>query len=389
MVISKCVPLAVSRKRFSEFVNNTKPEDMVFVGYRTEIVEDGQTKKTVNVKMPYSTIKEDILSAIKEDPEWGQGGTGNPGGNGGNGDGEHVCPPVTFEIKSYTIAAVFNEEGDLIHCPSTWVEDENTGAETNLINLGNTQGFVEINSGGDYVEDFIYFINPAGGLTTTVVIDNTGLPYVDVNGKKYTTEEGLPYIRATKPFTLYYGLYTPDGLNDTFYEIMTVQPNHRGVVQFLHTEESKLDIVVHASESVAYDKLGEVITGDESYYADYITNDTETNLPENFTPQTEGNNSEFDIDMDQKKGYLEFVPKGGNEYTFWFSNTEIGSSTFIVIDNTAENSKPVSIWYGKRMDEKNLKDDVKYEVTKVERERCVIQVFHSLSADIIVKVTKA
>jgi hypothetical protein len=41
------------------------------------------------------------------------------------------------------------------------------------------------------------------------------------------------------------------------------------------------------------------------------------------------------------------------------------------------------------MDEKNLKDDVKYEVTKVERERCVIQVFHSLSADIIVKVTKA
>lgn len=41
------------------------------------------------------------------------------------------------------------------------------------------------------------------------------------------------------------------------------------------------------------------------------------------------------------------------------------------------------------MDENLKSDDVRYEVTKVERERCVIQVFHSLSADIIVKVTKA
>lgn len=282
MVISKCVPLAISRKRFSEFVNNTKPEDMIFVGYRTEIAEDGKTKKNVNIKMPYNTIKEDILLAIKEDPEWGQGGSGGTGGGG------NECPPVKFEIKSYTIAAVFNEEGELIHCPSTWVEDETNGAATNLINLGNTQGFVEINSGGDYVEDFIYFINPVGGLTTTVVIDNTGLPYVDVNGKKYTTDEGLPYIKATKPFTLYYGWYTPDGLNDTFYEVITVEPNYRGVIQFLHTEESKLDIVVHASESVAYDKIGQIIGGNELYYEDYNTNDTETNLPENFTPQTEG-----------------------------------------------------------------------------------------------------
>ena len=33
-------------------------------------------------------------------------------------------------------------------------------------------------------------------------------------------------------------------------------------------------------------------------------------------------------------------------------------------------------------------DDVKYGVAIVENERCVIEVFHSLSADIIVKITK-
>lgn len=40
------------------------------------------------------------------------------------------------------------------------------------------------------------------------------------------------------------------------------------------------------------------------------------------------------------------------------------------------------------MDPTTPDDDVKYEITTVENERCVIEVFHSLSADIIVKVTK-
>lgn len=40
------------------------------------------------------------------------------------------------------------------------------------------------------------------------------------------------------------------------------------------------------------------------------------------------------------------------------------------------------------MDETNPDDDYSYEVTTVSNERAVIEVFHSLSADIIVNVTK-
>jgi hypothetical protein len=71
MVISKCVPLAISRKKFSDFAIPNKPEEMVFVGYKTD--EDG---KKINVKMGYELIKDDIIKAIKQDPEWGQGGSG-------------------------------------------------------------------------------------------------------------------------------------------------------------------------------------------------------------------------------------------------------------------------------------------------------------------------
>lgn len=55
MVISKCVPLAISRKKFSDFLVNYEPQDMVFVGYKTN--EDG---KKVNVRMPYDNVKENI-----------------------------------------------------------------------------------------------------------------------------------------------------------------------------------------------------------------------------------------------------------------------------------------------------------------------------------------
>jgi hypothetical protein len=93
--------------------------------------------------------------------------------------------------------------------------------------------------------------------------------------------------------------------------------------------------------------------------------------------------------MAEKRGYIEFNPNGADTYTFWFSNPEIGSSTYIVINNLDEHyNGDVSIWYGKRMKPDDPTDDVKYEVTSVGYERCVIEVFHSLSADIIVKITK-
>ena len=48
--------------------------------------------------------------------------------------------------------------------------------ETNVIYLQNKQGFVEINAGGKYIEDYIMFRNPVIGTITNVVVDNTGLP---------------------------------------------------------------------------------------------------------------------------------------------------------------------------------------------------------------------
>ena len=65
MVISKCVPLAISRKRFSDFLVNYEPQDMFFVGYKTN--EEG---KKVNVKMSYDkvkdSIKDEVIDYIKE-----------------------------------------------------------------------------------------------------------------------------------------------------------------------------------------------------------------------------------------------------------------------------------------------------------------------------------
>jgi hypothetical protein len=93
--------------------------------------------------------------------------------------------------------------------------------------------------------------------------------------------------------------------------------------------------------------------------------------------------------MAEQKGYIEFDTRGHDEYTFWFSNPEIGSSTYIVINNTGGlYTQDVNINYGKKMKIEDDTDDVKYSVAVVGDERCVIEIFHSLSADIIVKVTK-
>lgn len=65
--------------------------------------------------------------------------------------------------------------------------------------------------------------------------------------------------------------------------------------------------------------------------------------------------------MAEKKGYIEFIPNGAEDYTFWFSNPEIGSCTYIVIDNIDEHYQgDVAIWYGKRMDPTTSDDDIRY-----------------------------
>jgi hypothetical protein len=92
--------------------------------------------------------------------------------------------------------------------------------------------------------------------------------------------------------------------------------------------------------------------------------------------------------MNNEKAYLEFKPDGKDSYTFWFNNPELGSMTYIVINNKDDYQKNVQISYGKRMDKNDPSDDVSYLAATVEKELCVIEVFHSLSADILVKITK-
>ena len=346
---------------------------MFFVGYKTN--EDG---KKVNVKVSYEKvkdyIKDDVIEYIKEN-----GGIVVPPSDDDNQQSDGIIPVNVKEIIGYPISVTFDEEGQIVK-GDNWqqITDENgqVVGETTILDLAKKQGFIEINSGGNYTEDFLLFANPVEGTITNVVVDNTGLPLGNDD-----------FEPAVNDFTLYYG-YQSDDMGGC-YEILTVPPMCRGIAQFLHTKDSKLDIVIHASYSYAVDVDGKDIT---QFIQDYKTEEEilnePTNEPEDFTPISPTN--EFDIEMAEKRGYIEFTPNGADNYTFWFNNPEIGSCTFIVIDNTVnEFEKEISINYGKRMDPSTDDDDVKYEVTPVLfGERCVIEVFHSLSADIIVKITK-
>lgn len=380
MVISKCVPLEISRKKFSQFIELTEPNEAIFVGWK---VIDGHKK---NVQLRYEDIKGEIIEAIKADPEWGQGGSG-----GGDipeppvDNPEWYEPVVVNDIGAFPISLVWDEDlGEFGRVPysegGTW-DDEN---QTNIVNLQKKQGFVEINAGGDYTVDFIMFKNPAIGTVTNVVVDNTGLP------------NGTSYVVSDKEFTLYYGMDKLDEQgNPLSYEILTVPPMCRGIVQILHTEET--DVIIHSSYSEAVG-LRYGVEQETEYVPDMIFEDEETgeygdinyetNDPVDKTP-TGTNDNSFDIDMQNQRGYIEFQTRGEEEYTFWFSNPELGTSTYIVIDNSGALYKhDVAINYGKRMNPDTDADDWLFEVTQVGDEKCVIEVFHSYSADIIVKVTK-
>ena len=66
MVISKCVPIAISRKQFSDFlINHEKQENMFLVGYKKY-----DDDKRVNIRMPFEKvteiIRDDVIDYIKE-----------------------------------------------------------------------------------------------------------------------------------------------------------------------------------------------------------------------------------------------------------------------------------------------------------------------------------
>lgn len=353
MVISKCVPLEISRKRFSDFTKNYNPEQMIFVGYKYD--QDGVTKR--NVQMKYEHIKQDIVRYIEQN-----GGLGG-GGEGGTPPDGYIEVDVKEIFFPTTVSAYVGQDGEVVIERNQESWDENW--QTNIINLKKKQGCLEINGGGNYTEEYIFFANPVVGSVSHVVVDNTGLP---TGGD--TSEAPI------QQFKLYYGSMDQNYGAEL---LMTVPAWHRGIVQILHTTDT--DVIIGTSCSQAYDLKNKYVTDMMSEDED-ITND-----PIDMTPLQEGN--DFEINMDEKKGYLEFQPKGHPQYIFWFEKPQLGSNTYIVIDNTEKNYyQDVDIWYGKKMRPDTEEDNIKYKVTTVGKEKCVIQVFHSLSADIIVKVTK-
>lgn len=323
MVISKCVPLEISRKRFSEFTKNYSPTDMTFVGWK--YTEDG---KTTNVQLDYSHVKDDITHYIEQ-----KYGLGEPDGRS--------------EVKFFELT------------------DENFDieAQSHIIDLKNKKGCVEINAGADYQEATVYFVNPQVGNVTNIVVDNTGLP--DENDKNISYE-------PVDDFHLYYGVK----IDNNFYEVLTVPPWHRGIVQILHLSSN--DIVINSTYTGAL----------EEYIPDIKINNVDiSNDPINATPEED--NSNLDVDMQNENGYVEYKTGKYKDYTFWFNNPEIGSVSYLVVDNS-EGFQIVTVHYAKKLlNDDGSVDGIMSEITDINvGEKAIIEIFHSLSVDIVSKITK-
>ena len=390
MVISKCVPIAISRKKFSDFEDFLTPQDMYFVGYKEYKDENGNVtiKKNIRLKWDY------ILSAIKEDPEWGQGGGGNvpqkPTNPEVSGDNtEHVeaeFAPVEA-IYYQTSVSDNDEEGSY----DEWIvdedgntrpkriseglaDDEGQPIDSTIIDLKKNKGFIEINGGGTYTSEIIYIINPQVGSITNVVVDNTGR-----NRKKdETKEEWKENRKPIDDFVLRYGI------GEDSYEILNVPAWHRGVVQVLHTNGN--DLIINQSYTDASDEyIGDVIpVADEN---DGVVEGEIIDRVDN----------KIYVDMKNEAGYIEIDVNGASnasktEFTFVFDNTEIGSMSYIVVDNqTNAKGKEVFISYGKtyHKDGDDRTEIIENGICFVESgEKAIIQVFHSLSMDIVVSIVK-
>lgn len=229
MVISKCVPLEISRKRFSQFLESDNPTDIMFVGWKYN--EDG---KKVNVQMKYEDIENHIIESVKNDPEWGQGGGEIPEEPEDEPIKEiiHIsCSfefilddfgnPITDEWGNPII--IRDENGEVIVKPGEMWNDE---VKTNIINLKGKDGYIEINAGGNYVEDYIMIQNPVIGTVTHVVVDNTGLPFPNPAGREDII--GETFEAPKDDFVLYYGRKSED--YSEAIEIFRVPAEHRGVV---------------------------------------------------------------------------------------------------------------------------------------------------------------
>ena len=365
MIISKSVPMEISRKKFSNFDKKMTPEEMIFVGYQYDLSDpetDLQKKKKKNVQLHYNYLLESIKKWIEENGGFGGSGTVTPPSDEEWGDDEIYKPVVVNEPQYYPLTTVEDVE---LGMPFTY--DEKT--QTHVVPLNKKKGFLEINGGGDYVEEYVYLDNPQIGTITSIVIDNTGKNH----------EEGDPEEewKPKQEFRFYYGYKT----SGNAVEVLCVPVGCRGIIQVLHSRET--DVIINASYTDALlDEQGQSL-----YIADVIPAAEEDENDEPVQGEMLQNGGKVYVDMKDEQGYIEVqCEQNVHEYTFVFENTELGSTTYIVVDNI-NGTNTVIVNYGKVMAEGE--DDIENNITDVQvGEKCVIQVFHSLSVDIVCNITK-
>ena len=127
-------------------------------------------------------------------------------------------------------------------------------------------------------------------------------------------------------------------------------------------------------------------TEEASYFADVIPSNELDNNADPIQGEVDYRDDKHYVDMKDEQGFVEIsTSENINEYTFVFQNSELGTMSYIVLDNT-HGSHEVVANYGKVMS--NGEDDIEYNITLVESgEKAIIQVFHSLSVDVVVNVT--
>jgi hypothetical protein len=157
----------------------------------------------------------------------------------------------------------------------------------------------------------------------------------------------------------------------------------RGVVQVLHTTNCDLILAQTVSE-----------VPNREYIADVILDDPDNNDEPGECEIYAKDGNKVYIDMKNEAGFIEVDVSKENteEYTFVFDNTEIGSMTYLIVDNqTNPTDKTVKVNYGKtyakEIDGRN--EIIQEDICEVyPEEKAIIQVFHSLSMDIVVSVSK-
>lgn len=217
MVISKCVPLEISRKKFSDFLQCERLQEaqtLFLVGYD----EENGVKK--NKKLRFGDVKAYIdnvdnrISSTK-------------------GEIDTDLAEIWKEINA--LKGV-DDEGvptkpklnEIVFIPAVYKEEDKCA----LINLNNTLSCVEINGGGDYTIEYVLFDNPIFGAVTRIIVDNSGR----------INDEGV-YEAPVSDFILHYGINE----HGRHIEIACVPIYHTCIVEILHTKST--DIVINTTYS--------------------------------------------------------------------------------------------------------------------------------------------